>query len=108
MNYRDPTIAELAYLRRIVKMDKKELKTMPSGRLRRKRSHGKIYYYLEKNGNLISLRNKSQEKELYLRKEQLTHRIHNAEINIPLLERLLRRYRPVIETEEHAFGSILV
>lgn len=101
MNYRDSTIAQLAYLRRIVKIEKRELKTMPSGRLRRKRSHGKTYYYLEKNGNLISLRNKSQEKERYLRKEQLTHRIHNAEIDIPLLERLLRRYQPVIETEGH-------
>ena len=101
MNYRNSTVAQLAYLRHIVKVEKRELKAMPSGRLKRKKSHGKIYYYIEKNNTLISLRNKPREKEAYLLKEQLIRRIRNAETDIPLLERLLRRYQPVIETEEY-------
>ncbi|WP_419025601.1 hypothetical protein [Emergencia sp.] len=101
MNYRDATVAQLAYLRHIVKIEKRELRAMPSGNLKRKKSHGRTHYYLEKKGNLISLRKQPKVKETYLLKEQLTQRIHNAEMDIPLLERLLKRYQPVIETDEY-------
>ena len=99
MNFRDSTKAQLNYLRRLIKLEEKQLKDMPSGRLVEKRAKGRTYYYVEKNGMLHSLLDQSEEKETYLLKKQLTQRVRNAKEDIPLLEKLLNRYIPVIGTE---------
>lgn len=99
MNFKDSAMAQIELLQRLIRVEKEQLATLPQGRLIRKRAKGKTYYYAEEKGQLTSLLHKRKRKESYILKEQLERRIHNAEEDIPILEKLVNSYLPIIGTD---------
>ena len=68
---------------------------MPEGNLLRRRSGGRIYYYISYNGKRISLNHDPELRDMYLLKEELVRKLRAVEKDIPLLEKTAKEYLPV-------------
>ncbi len=99
MNYRESTEMQLDFLRRKEKQLSELLILAPGGKLERKNAHGNIYYYVNQNGKRSSLFGKQQLVKRYLHKERCEKQLASVKNDIPILERVLRQYQPILPSD---------
>ncbi len=97
MWFRDNIRAQLIYLEREQKRIQNQLRVLPKEKLVRKCAHGKEYYYFEMKGRRISLQGNPKAMKEYLFRDRLQRQLRAIEYNIPLLKRVIKNYRPLIE-----------
>ena len=95
MIFKEEIEAQLRAHIRIREQIRKALEGMPDGNMLRKRSGGRIYYYISLNGKRISLNHDPETREMYLLKEELVRKLRAVEKDITLLEKTAKEYIPV-------------
>ena len=95
MIFKEAIEAQLGLHIRIREQIRKALENMPEGNLLRRRSGGRIYYYISYNGKRISLNHDPELRDMYLLKEELVRKLRAVEKDIPLLEKTAKEYLPV-------------
>lgn len=95
MIFKETLEAQLRFYERTRKQIRKALEAMPEGNLLRKRSSGRIYYYVTVKGKKISLNKLPELLETYLAKERLEQKMRIVERDIPLLKKIERDYLPL-------------
>lgn len=96
MQFKEYAQSHLSYMQRLLKHNCLQLEKMPSGKLVKKKAHGKIYYYVSEKDTLRSLLGKYELQNRYIEKEFLELENPKLTCNIQLLERFLRKYEPLI------------
>ena len=84
--------AFLHFLERRLKEINKELKKLPKGAVVSKRSRGKLYHYLEKNGKLHSITQNTELVNKYLQKKLLLEEKRKIENNLHWTQKLAMHY----------------
>lgn len=97
MWFRDNVTAQLTYLEREQKRIRNQLRVLPKEKLIRKCAHGKEYYYFELKGKRVSLQGNPKVINEYLFRDSLQRQLRAIEQNIPLLHRIIKKYRPLSE-----------
>ena len=95
MIFKEAIEAQLRFHIRIREQIREALDKMPEGNVIRRRSGGRIYYYISCNGKRISLNHDHETREIYLFKERLEQKLRAVEKDIPLLEKTAREYLPI-------------
>ena len=95
MIFKEAIDAQLRFHIRIREQIREALDKMPEGNVIRRRSGGRIYYYISCNGKRISLNHDPEMREIYLFKERLEQKLRAVEKDIPLLEKTAREYLPI-------------
>ena len=95
MIFKEAIEAQLRFHIRIREQIREALDKMPEGNVIRRRSGGRIYYYISCNGKRISLNHDHETRQIYLFKEKLEQKLRAVEKDIPLLEKTAREYLPI-------------
>lgn len=99
MQFKENVVSQRDYLKRESIRLKKLLQQAPKGRLIRKKSRGKLYYYVSVDGVRKSLYQQPKLMKKYLMKEKLEAQVAAIERNVPILERVIERYQPLFHLE---------
>lgn len=97
MWFRDVLVAQKELLTREKNRISKEIKGLPKGRIIKKKSRGKIYYYLETMGKRRSLFKEPKLRDQYLLRGSLQTQLDAIDRNIIILERAIKSYQPIVE-----------
>ena len=97
MWFRDVLIAQLKFLEREKERIQSQIRVLPKGTLVKKKAKGKNYFYIKKGKQLLSLRNEDKLKNEYLFRDNLKQQLVTIDRNIPLLQRAIKNYRPLVE-----------
>lgn len=97
MWFRDVLIAQKEFLTREKSRIAQQLKDLPKGRLIKKKSRGKDYYYLETKGKRTSLFKNPKLRDKYLLRGSLQTQLYTIDKNITVLERAIKSYHPLVE-----------
>ncbi len=97
MWFRDVLIAQLNFLEREKERIQNQIRVLPKGRLVKKSAKGKKYFYLQKGKKLLSLRKEEKLRNEYLFRDNLQHELTAIDRNIPLLQRAIKSYHPLVE-----------
>lgn len=97
MWFRDVLIAQLNYFEREKERIQNQIRVLPKGTLIKKTAKGKIYFYLKKGKKLLSLRKEEKLKNDYLFRDNLQQQLTAIDRNIPLLQRVIKNYHPLVE-----------
>lgn len=114
MNFGENALLQIKFLERKKKNIEEELKELPEGSLWTKRIHGTSYYYSRKDGKTESLAGNQVLLNQYQRKRELEHQLKVIQNDIPLIEKMLKRYIPLaaedswwdtLKSEQNPFRS---
>lgn len=97
MWFRDVLVAQKEFLLREKIRLAKELKDLPKGKLIKKKSRNKNYYYLENRGKRKSLFKEPKLRDQLLLGESLQSQLCAIDRNILILESAMKSYRPLVE-----------
>lgn len=92
MLFKDNLTAQIKYLKQEQTRITKELNHLPEGKLCRKTSKGKTYFYEFKNQKYTSLANNKPLLKSYLQKNDLESRLQRVQYNLSLLESVDKEY----------------
>ncbi len=99
MWFRDVLITQKAFFHREKKRITNQLKNLPKGRLIKKKSRNKVYYYLETMGTRKSLFHEPKLRDQHLLRGVLEGQLHAIDRNLIILEKAIKSYRPIVETD---------
>lgn len=99
MWFKDSLVAQCAYLEREKKRICNQLRVLPKEKLVKKTAHGKDYYYFESNGKRVSLQGKPKILSEYIFRDNLRKELEAINQNIPILNRIIKKYRPLIQND---------
>lgn len=97
MWFRDVLIAQLKFLEREKERIQSQIRVLPKGTLVKKKAKGKNYFYIKKGKQLLSLRKEDKLKNEYLFRDNLKQQLVTIDRNIPLLQRAIKNYQPLVE-----------
>lgn len=97
MWFRDALIAQLNFLEREKERIQNQIRVLPKGTIVKKKAKGKSYFYLKKGKKLVSLRKDDNLKNEYLFRDNLKQQLVTIDRNIPLLQRAIKSYHPLVE-----------
>jgi len=97
MWFRDVLIAQLRFLEREKERIQSQIRILPKGTLVKKKAKGKNYFYIKKGKQLLSLRKEDKLKNEYLFRDNLKQQLATIDRNIPLLQRAIKSYHPLVE-----------
>ena len=97
MWFRDVLVTQREFLLREKQRIVKELKRIPKGKLIKRKSRNKTYYYLEDMGKRKSLFKEPELRDQMLLGEILRTQLNAIDRNVILLERAIRTYRPLVQ-----------
>lgn len=95
MWFRDILVAQQKYLERERERIGNQLRALPKEKLIRKHAKGKTYFYILKGKKLCSLRKDAKLINKLLLKESLDRELAAIEQNLPILQQMIKRYRPL-------------
>ena len=101
MWFRDTLIAQLHFLEREKDRIQNQIRVLPKGTLVKKTAKGKKYFYLRKGKSLVSLRTEVKLRNEYLFRDNLQRQLETINFNIPVLQRTIKGYRPLAETNSN-------
>ncbi len=108
MNFKNTVTAQLEFLKRQQTLCEKKLRMLPQqGSLVKKRSRGKDYYYLDDGFQRISLIDDPALYQSLQDKKTLTQQLRSLQYDIPLLQRVVKNYQPILplESDWHRFTA---
>ena len=97
MWFRDVLFVQLEFFEREKERIQNQIRVLPKGTLIKKTAKGKTYFYLKKGNRLLSLRTEEKLKNEYLLRDYLKQQLVTIENNIPLLQRAIKSYHPLVE-----------
>lgn len=97
MWFRDALVTQLNFLEREKDRIQNQIRVLPKGVLVKKSAKGRKYFYLKKGKNLVSLRKEEMLRNEYLFRDDLQRQLTAIDKNIPLLQRTIKGYCPLIE-----------
>ena len=101
MWFKDTLIAQLHFLEREKDRIQNQIRVLPKGTLVKKTAKGKKYFYLRKGKSLVSLRKEEKLRNEYLFRDTLQRQLEAINFNIPVIQRTIKGYRPLAETNSN-------